>query len=405
MSAACYSSKTGNIPELSLFSFSNSLPSGNFGTGKDGPLTVSAPSTIINTYSEITDTALSAGSTTMNVAAAGGFSVGDLILVIQMQNGIGNFPKEYTTITAIAGNSLTVNPPLVNGYVSNNFGQPNTLPASVLASQIVRIGEYTDVTVDSSASIVAQAWNGNTGGIIAFRAKGKVTINGLIDTTGQGFRAGTSMLGAPITSFQGESHRGVGIQSRSQNNGAGGGSSTAPVCSTASGGMAAYVTPASGTGIGLFCCSALPASPGIAIPVTALSDFILGPGGGGSAWDLCSGFSFPPAGAGGGMIFIEAYELEISGTGSIRANGQDGLDNTSPVQLGASGAGGSIYIRANSLNTGLNQITALGGSTPNIPSIAGSGPIRVDFVSGSFSTNPGIGFGSTTTTAKSPLEQ
>ncbi len=378
----------------------------DFGTGRDGPLVVAGASTVINAYTEIADAAVSAGAGSFNVADASSFSVNDLILVVQMEKGSGTFAKEYTTITAKAGNNLTVSPALVNGYTSGGFGQPNTTPANVRASQIVRVPQYTTVTVNAGGSITPTAWNGNIGGVIAFRANGIVTVNGSINASGMGFRPGAIGNGNPSTSSQGESHRGMGIPSLAENSGAGSGATTPGTCSTASGGLAAHATAVTGTGVGNSCCGATPSTPGTPIAIGSMSEFVMGPGGGGSSWDLCSGFGWPLAGAGGGLIIVDAFQLDInSGTGSINANGQNGFDNSNPNDIGAAGAGGSIYVRAGTINIGTNLVTAIGGTTSNIPSTAGSGPIRLDFNLGSGTTNPAAAYGSTTVSSKSPLEQ
>lgn len=407
-SVACLSSDPGCDPAIFFLRASGAGVSdvpGFFGTGRDGAFTAAAASTVINAASEITTVNTTSGSTTITVASAAGFQVNDLVLVIQMQGGSGNFPKEFTTITSIVGNNLTVSPALLNAYSSNGFNQPNTTPANVRASQVIRVPQYTDVTVNAGASIEpASAWNGNTGGVVVFRASGTVTINGSINVRGMGFRPGTSSLTLSTTSPQGESRRGLGVPSVVENNGAGSGATNVAACSVANGGVAAHASAVTGTGIGGFCCGSTGSSPGTPTGVASLSDFAFGPGGGGSAWAACNGAGIPFPGAGGGIIIIDANSIVVNSGGSVNAGGADGVINAG-VDYGAAGAGGSIYLRGNSVSIGTSLVTTTGGSSPDISSIAGSGPIRIDSRTLSGSSSPAAGYGSTVVTTKSPLEQ
>ena len=52
--------------------------------------------------------------------------------------------------------------------------------------------EFTEVDVQPGGRIVASAWNGQTGGIIAFYASVRVTISGELTVDGMGFRGGVT---------------------------------------------------------------------------------------------------------------------------------------------------------------------------------------------------------------------
>ena len=176
------------------------------GDGSDGALTVTTADTIINDYAYITDATVSSGTNTFNVNDASNFSPGDEILIIQIQHdatdsNAGTY--EFKDISSISGNQITVSSNLTHTYYSNDF---NNETAS--AAQIVRVPQYTDVTVNSGASIVAPDWDGYKGGIVVFRATGTVTVNGTIDVSEKGYRGGFSGVASNCDGAQGESYKG-----------------------------------------------------------------------------------------------------------------------------------------------------------------------------------------------------
>ena len=167
--------------------------------GKDGALTVTTANTIVNTYTSLAANA-AVGSTSLSVtsAAALGVAPGDLILIIQMQgagidtsvntaawgavtnyNNAGNY--EFATVYSVSGNTINLapcGPALQHSYTASGH------------AQVIRVPQYSILTINSGASITAPAWNGTTGGVAAVNAQNTVTINGSIDVTGTGFRGG-----------------------------------------------------------------------------------------------------------------------------------------------------------------------------------------------------------------------
>ena len=153
------------------------------GNGSSGSLTVSSANTVVNNYTYLTASA-SSGNTTITVNSGTAFSNGDDILIIQMKDvsgsSAGNY--EFKKISSGGGTtSLTLSTPLKNGYTS--------------VTQIVRIPQYTSVTVNSGASITASAWDGNKGGIVAFRASGTVNVVGSIVVNDKGYLNGETYKG------------------------------------------------------------------------------------------------------------------------------------------------------------------------------------------------------------------
>jgi len=122
------------------------------------------------------DIATSATSITVNSIA--GFALCDLAVIIQM-DGANAGRYDLTRIAAVSGNTITLSTATTNSYSNAN------------KIQVVRIPEFTDVTISAGHSITTTAWNGTTGGIIWFYATGTVDISGSINVNGLGFTGGS----------------------------------------------------------------------------------------------------------------------------------------------------------------------------------------------------------------------
>jgi hypothetical protein len=162
------------------------------GTGADGALVVSSGQTVL-----LDDLATglvanaAAGSATITVASAAGFSVGQEILLIQTTDpSAGIF--ETRTISWIAGNTLTLSSVLANDFMTMGGSK----------AQVVRIHQYTTVTVNSGGTLSASPWNGATGGVVFFRATGTVTVSsgGSMTVAGRGFPGGAGGAASGIAS-------------------------------------------------------------------------------------------------------------------------------------------------------------------------------------------------------------
>ena len=95
------------------------------------------------------------------------FSVGDELLLLN--NETGDF--EFRDITLINGNYFTLN-------------KPTTLSGDSL--QIVKVYNVYNFTVNSGCYMIPYTFTNDCGGVIAIRAKGNVTVNGSILTSGYG---------------------------------------------------------------------------------------------------------------------------------------------------------------------------------------------------------------------------
>lgn len=189
--------------------------------GKDGPAT---PSGIVNTYYQGNGN-LGVAVTTLTLGAASGavgtVTVGDKLLVIQMQgadidsnndvrygdgtgaagstatttisqangytalNLAGNF--EYVHVSAATGNNITFTPPLANAYQQALTAQPRR------TYQVIRVPQYASMTVATGAPLTGLAWTGVVGGVLAVDVAGKTTFSGAglhMDASRRGFRGG-----------------------------------------------------------------------------------------------------------------------------------------------------------------------------------------------------------------------
>ena len=161
--------------------------------GKNGALTLNGSGFVVNSYAPLTANA-AVGNTSVSVSSTAGMSVGDLVLIIQMQGAQINSTNtaaygevtnlrgagihELAVVQALTATTLRLSQPLSNAYTLAD------------KAQVVRVPRYTTVTINAAGSVTGQAWNGSSGGIVAIEAQGTITVNGSITATGQGFRGG-----------------------------------------------------------------------------------------------------------------------------------------------------------------------------------------------------------------------
>ncbi|MBO2012246.1 beta strand repeat-containing protein [Hymenobacter negativus] len=174
--------------------------------GKNGPGTITAASTVVNTYTSLSADATTGASTitVANSALTGGafgatpLAPGDFVMLIQMQGATidtGTGASTYGAITAYnnAGRYELLEVKAVPSATSITFQCALTNSYTAAGQvQIVRIPRYTALTLNANTSIVAPAWNGSTGGIVALDVQGDVIFNNSakIDVSGLGFRGG-----------------------------------------------------------------------------------------------------------------------------------------------------------------------------------------------------------------------
>lgn len=335
------------------------------GTGKDGALSVNAANTVVNVYSSVT-TSLAQGDLSIPVSSTAGIAANDLLLVIQMAGDpipdaqfvltqwsidLTNDPVgrwELARVSSISGTTVTLSEPLVHFYAAN-------------ATQIVRVPEYSSVSLSAPGTLVPKAWDGSTGGIVALLVNGTLALNSGagVDATGKGFRGGLPVVDpsftgncwgdapAPSGAQKGEGVAAAGYgplhtgPSTSSNGGGGGDCLHAGGGGGGNGGMGGR----GGNSDGYLAAwdvgnRAVGGGGGPALS-NDLRDHLLMGGGGGAGEVTSTGQG--PGGAGGGIVFIRATSL--AGPGSILASGAPGSDSPDDNATGGGGAGGSIYLR------------------------------------------------------------
>ena len=165
--------------------------------GKDG--VTATVSGVLNTYYPGSGSATGTTVTVGTARSGGGSTItaGDLILIIQMQDGsttnfvnsaayggglassVGNY--EYARVSAVMGSTLTLTKALTNTYVQ----------ATQKTFQVIRIPQYISATL--AGIVTASPWNGSSGGVVAIDVYHNLDFNSQsINVTGQGFRGGGS---------------------------------------------------------------------------------------------------------------------------------------------------------------------------------------------------------------------
>lgn len=180
------------------------FPCFSFGQpGKSGAITISAPNTVVNCYSPVTNN-VTAGATSVTVNNSGGsncnWECGDLVMIYQAQGASINTANsdaygaitaynsaglyEFNYVTFASGNTVNLQNPLANSYQTAG------------RVQLIKVPSYTSLTVNAGASIVPILWQDGggfrKGGVVAIHCLGTVTVNGTIQATSFGFRPGAT---------------------------------------------------------------------------------------------------------------------------------------------------------------------------------------------------------------------
>lgn len=276
-----------------------------YGNGSDGAKTVSSNSTDDSPNSTLTGTV---GGTAATIGDFTGFADGDLVLIHQSR-GSGAGGWELNKITSHSGLNLTMRSNLKNTYVAG--------------AQIIKLRQYSSVTVNSGITWSAPEWDGNKGGILAYLCDGTTTITGNIDSRNKGFRAAA---GSNPTGTQGEGHPGTGAASNAANGNGGGGGTY--------GGSG-------GTG-------------GDAVGVASLITIFFGGASGGGGGSSTVGVD------GAGAIIIISANIEVTGT--VNGNGTAGSNGVADNAATGGSAGGAILFKGDVIVLGTNLVTATAGA-------------------------------------------
>ena len=304
----------------------------DYGNGSDGDLTVSSAGTVVNRYTFLTSK-VDVGDTLLPVGSTSGFSVGDLILIVQMQSyaypdWVGKY--EFNRVAGISGSNIELASPLSRPFTSGTF---NSTQAE--ATQIIRVPQYRNVKIGNGASIVAPAWNGRTGGIVAFKVQYTLTFDGTgkIDVSARGYRGGScNGCGNNAWGQQGEGITGLGRNSLSRNrNGGGGGYGPSGYGGEPGAGGGCFTAGKDGV-------SSYISEGGEA--VCSADKLIMG-GGAGGGGDDDGRTPYPQYVDGGGAVLIAARDIENA---NIYARGEDGIAPGGPGGATGGGAGGTVKL-------------------------------------------------------------
>lgn len=314
------------------------------GNGADGPLAVSGTQHTDDVRTAVAVTA-NAGATAIDVVSAAGLAPADEVIVIQM-DGTGAGAYETSRLASIAGNRLTLVAPLTATYT-----------AAPSKAQVIRVPNYTNVSIPSGATLTVHPWDGVTGGVMFFRANGTVTVDGTLTVSGAGFAGGNRSGGGGGGSGGTKGNGGKGFKKQqlcngstvvtgdqgnpggTTGNGGNGGAANLAFFHNCRGGKGAR-----GGGLGAPGSAAQPANPGSGIGgggangggATNLTpnDLTLGlMGGGGGGGRGGTGANGAGGGGGGG-----GNGIGTDVAGQAKADGMNGI----PGGLGALGGDGGI---------------------------------------------------------------
>jgi hypothetical protein len=303
------------------------------------------------------------------------FNIGDRVMVIQMQDDVigantannssyGNLANianagryEFATIALVTRVASLVTVLTLNSSLSSVYNLGSNGSVQIITFPTLGTPNFT-----TTSNISALPWNGDIGGIVAFRVAGKLILNHDITADYAGFRGGAADANngtagncgdvnyySAVNSLYGNKGEGIykanaahaASMGRMINGGGGGnghnggGAGGGNYTSGGDGGIG-YGCTTSGSGVG---GAALGAS------VNSLRFF---PGGGGGSGESNNGGN-NKGGNGGGIIFIKAAEIKTVGSGArrISANGENG-GSVGNDGAGGGGAGGTTLLEVDS---------------------------------------------------------
>jgi hypothetical protein len=331
-----------------------------------------------------------------------GFSVGDTILLIQMQgvkiltaSNYGNLQDkvgepgmhEFMIILSINGGTREI-------VFRNNILKTYDILGNL---QILRVPYYNSATI--TGKLFCSPWDTLTksGGVLSLIVARTLTLNADIDVSGLGFKGGYDAKGDGICwntntvlygreyfsgSFTNAGFKGEGVANLSEfnqplgegfmkglgNNWTGGGGGNGRY----SGGGGGSNRGAGGTGGNEDCYPPLQGGNGglIANYPSLLERIYMGGGGGASTSSLTGSSSY--GGNGGGIVIIVAGAISGNG-GNILANGSSGGNETGTGGSGGGGAGGSIALSVNNYGSTPMTLSVAGGNGGNNPGTFGEG--------------------------------
>ncbi|MEM9990907.1 MAG: PKD domain-containing protein, partial [Bacteroidota bacterium] len=339
---------------------------------------------IINTYATLSDIDYCSSTVTLSTESADaldGYAVGDVALLLQVQGASISEERSGSFGTIVnmnnAGKYERVEIANINGNQLTFVSSVNNTYDLEAGTQLISYPNYQDATV--VAPLEAKAWDGKTGGVLAFSVAGTLTLNAPIQADAKGFRGGIgeaedndctgfadnagdvyypagSWRGAPkgegVAAYILNKENGRGPQA----NGGGGGNDH-----NSGGAGGSHVTIGGNGGnretpfVTLRCKGNNPGRRGNALPEEEERLYFGGGGGAGHANNI-SGLN---GGNGGGLIIIEVANIVGNGQ-RISAIGGTAQDASGDGGSGG-GAGGSVVLIADGV-TGELVVDVSGGN-------------------------------------------
>lgn len=113
-----------------------------------------------------------------------------------------------TNSIGAGGGTLTIQDGLSMSYIANTTPTGNSGKRTF---QVIKVGNYNDLTVDAGGEITTVPWNGTTGGVISIDVLGTLDLNGTVDADFAGFRGGHLDLSGGQNGDEDNGIRGEGI--------------------------------------------------------------------------------------------------------------------------------------------------------------------------------------------------
>lgn len=239
---------------------------------------------------------------------------------------------------------------------------------------IQRVPNYSAISKLNPITLKADPFNGDVGGVVAFRVQGELPENVSIDVSGLGFRGGVNN---GSTSNPGEGQLGFPESPYfDQSKSCGGGK---PIEGFFVGGGGAYATAGSFTAV-----APLPANSGNVFGSVELAKISLGCGGGSGLTNNTDVAAH--GGTGGGIVLVHASKITFN-TNYIKLNGISGTKGSDEQNIthgAGGGSGGSVVLNIKELvllgdkNVSASGGTGTKGANDNIGQNGGEGRISVN---------------------------
>ena len=371
-------------------------------------LLVLAPafSQVVNGYAEVSSIA-GAVVTVSNVdEGSDTFEDGEQVIIMQMQDNVIGSNTANNANFGLLGSISSAG--LYEVRIIQSHTESGGLPATITldnapsntfntgSNSRVQILTYPELGTPNytNGNLSSKAWDGTTGGVIAFQVSGILTIGGDIDADEDGFRGATANVGGStgctgssnyrVANTANHAQKGEGIyratdanydsgRARILNGGGGGNSHNA-----GGGGGGNYTAGGLGGPGWPTCTPTAGGMGGIGLSGQISASRIFMGGGGGSGEGNNGGVQ--DAGDGGGIIIIKADEIRTTGScGSgrtISANGGSITNGSGNDGNSGGGAGGTILIDVNTWSVAAGcplTIEANGGDGGDVTTTATHG--------------------------------